>query len=235
MLTLHGNESPHDEIVEKSGAYKAISEFKDIMISNGFAPMYNIMINKYVAGDLSFLAQDFLADSFAYRLTIPLYVPTDRMRAFQKLRANLSDCIRVAESLKQSGLDDAGFRSKAVSGSEQNIRENIKNWDINIADKNQPQWAFFNIAQDLSLFYGNVGLHTKYLGNIRDMSAEQIVCAITAQLPNFDYSAYYDIAALPSISQIADRADISNNYVYSDVASCIYSWLDSNGTLNILQ
>lgn len=235
MLTLHGNENHHNEIVQRDDAFAFLDKFSLLLMENNFTIVYNLMLNKYFVSDwediIGFLSNK---KNYSCRLTIPLFVPTERLRSYQKYRANYDECKGLVDKVEYIGINSKDYERKIERGNERYIQRLVLGkWDYVEKNKNQPQWAFFHIRQDLDLFYGNAGLHTKYLGNIRNISVDELVEAISLQKANYDYSAYYDISLLPDIDIISEYVT-EDNLVYPDVESCIYSWLDRYGVKPIL-
>ena len=224
MLTLHGNEKHHNEIVCHPSGFSAIKNTADFLAENSFHVHYNLMLNKYLAEDWNYL-MSFISKmkNVKVRLTIPLFVPTNRLRKFTKYRAELSDCEVLINKTFGFGIDKHKFIEKIYNFNEKSILNRIDDqWDFCEKDSQQPQWAFFHISINGELYYGNAGLHTKHLGNVLEMSYDEIYDKIADKSANYDYSAYYEIKRLPSVDEILNYAKSSNlNYIFSDIESCI--------------
>jgi hypothetical protein len=108
-------------------------------------------------------------------------------------------------------------------------------FDYYKSDENSPNWAFFHITKELDLYYGNAGAHTKYLGNPKTDPATELCSEIADLKANYDYYAYYNIEQmLPAQVLIEKLQPLHTNFVYQDIAGCLYSWNDLCGVPNII-
>lgn len=238
MLTLHGAQAHHDEIVRNSRGFERISAMADLLHSEGFGVAFNLMLNRGLIEDWDAVCR-FMEEKRceAAYLTIPLYLPIERLRAFQQYRATYADCERLRGKLGRVGIDEAWFFRDVEAFCEATVRQRAlrDGWDYAAREREKPDWAFFHITQALELYYGNAGMHTKRLGSIAVMTSEEIYQAILPCRANYDYSAYYDLAELPPIAAVLAANPVWENYVYPDAEGCLYRWLDQMGVPNILQ
>lgn len=234
-LTLHGGRKSHDTIVRNSRAFDALLEAGQYFTSRGMELVFALMLNKSLIKD--WLEIEELLASLAHSsvfMVIPLYLPLERLRKYQEFRAQYKDCLGLKGKLGEVGIDEDLFFQTVEEGSEQNILKNLqKGFDYQEADQKSPNWLFFNIDENLNLYYGNVGASTKLLGNLITDTKEELLEKIIRQKANYDYSAYYDLASLPPLEEIIPK-DLSTNYIYPDQASCLYRWLDLKGISNII-
>ena len=237
MLTLHGTEACHNEIVRNPHGFEGISTMADILYREGMDATFNLMLNRSMIEDWDavccFLEEKRCAHAY---LTIPAYFPVERLRAFQSCRATYDDCMCLRGRLGYFGIDEARFFQKVERFNEAAIRERAlrEGWDYAACEQKKPDWAFFHITQNLEFYYGNAGMHTKRLGNIAAMTSEEIYRAVLQQRANYDYSAYYDLPTLPPIQTVLALNPLRENYVYPDAEGCLYRWLDQMGIENIL-
>lgn len=228
-LTIHGNEEHHNEVVRNKIAYKSLKKAADYFNSYGIELSISIMLNKYVVEDWNEI-MDFLNDvpNYGAFVVVPLYMPTDRLREFQKIRAEYDDCMKLEGRLRQLGIDEDEFFNTVESYNERAVLDLVKNgFDYKKAEEQCPNWVFLNISKELDLYYGNAGARTRLIGNLKTSSTVELINEIGKLKPNYDYSAFYDLDKLPSVDLILERIQpLRTNYVYPNVASCLYSWFD---------
>lgn len=170
-------------------------------------------------------------------MTVPLYVPTNRMRKYQSLRAECDDCMCLAAAAGEYGIDTSSLYKHCAEHNEKAVIETLKNegFDYGHEKNNAMQWKFFNITQNGDIFYGNVGAHTKYIGSLLDIEPEKLLEEIVTSAPNYDYVAYYPDEVFYDIEKhIARLPERTHNYVYKSKAECIYALLDELGVKNAL-
>jgi len=225
MLTIHGNKEHHNLIAKNNLAFdSAISSIKWLQ-SEGFKIKINLMLNKFLCDDWQTI-NGILSDNpdAESRITIPLYIPVDRLRAFQQYRAEYNDCMKL-----QGKFDKNDF----FENCEKNIFEKLCN-GLCFDYVEEEQWAFFNITQTFDIFYGNVGMHTQLLGNLLGDDPDELFNKISSLPSNCDWQAFYDIKKLPPVSSIiCNMEPLTTNFVYPSINDCIYSWFDKIGIPNI--
>lgn len=237
MLTLHGNEEHHNEIVRNPLGYEGIANTAEYFHSQGFNIIYNLILSKYLVEDwdtvVSFLKK---YHSSRVYLTIPFYIPIDRLKTYQTIRAEYDDCIKLKGRLSELGIDETEFFRKVESNCEKAIVQRLKDgYDYKKAAEQSPNWAFFNVSKDMDLYYGNAGARTKLLGNLLEASEEELYQKIISLKANYDYSAYYDVEKLPPIQRILERVEpLHTNYVYSEESNCLYWWFNQCQIPNII-
>ncbi len=228
-LTLHGNEEHHNEIVRNRKAFEAIKRTADYLNSYGIELFFSIMMNKYVIEDwkdiVKFLRKTPHYGAFA---VVPLYLPIERLREYQQVRAEYDDYFTLRGKMEPIGIDEDDLFHAVEAYNEEAIADLVRDgFDYKEAEDKCPNWAFFNIDHNLNLYYGNAGASTKLIGNLKSSSTSELVEAIKNLKANYDYSAYYDIDELPPVSEILEKIKpLKTNYVYPDIASCLYSWFD---------
>jgi len=238
MLTLHGDKDNHNRITRNEQAFDAVKTAVDWVIGCGFDIKFNLMLNKSLIADWREV-RAFVRDypQAVRKLTVPLYLPTARLRNFQQYRAEYSDCLRLKGALEEIGIDENSFFRDVFDNCETSVYALLKNNGFDYAGQEAglPDWAFFNITQSFDVFYGNAGLHTKRLGNLLDDDSDNLLRKIAALPSNYEWSAYYDVPALPPVKDVlCDISPVDANFVYSSIHDCVYSWLDRIGVPSIL-
>ena len=228
-LTLHGNEEHHNEIVRNKIAFETIEKTAEYFNSYGIELYFSIMMNKYVIEDWNYI-EKFLEKTPSYGAfaVVPLYMPFTRLREFQRLRAEYEDYLKLKGKMSQIGIDEEELFYIVEAYNEKAVADLVKDgFDYRKAEAQCPNWAFFNISQNLNLYYGNAGARTRLIGNLRSSSTLDLVEAIRDLKANYDYSAFYELDKLPPANEVLKNVQpLRSNYVYPNVASCLYSWFD---------
>lgn len=238
MLALHGSKDNHNRAVHNPRAFDELFRTVGFLAENGFDVLFNIIVSKLLPdGFPEILERISAADSCTARLTVPLYVPTERMRRYQSLRADYNDCMRIAELADKYNIDTRPINEHCISHSEKAVLADISanGFNYGLERSNAADWAFFNITQDLDVYYGNAGAHTKYLGNLKSMNSDELYQAVRPLKANCDYNAFYDDEVFYTLeNRLQNLPYVSENLVYPSKADCVYAMLDKMNTPNIL-
>jgi len=233
MLALHGIEQSHNEIVCRRNAFSKLFETADYFTEKGFSVLFNLIVSKVLCRDFRQLMQTIAFYPKAdVRLTIPLYVPTKRLSKYQACRAEYDDCIRLAAIAEEYSVNTVKFLEYCNKYNEAAVFAKLREDGFRYSEEKQKavQWKFFNITQNGDLYLGNVGAHTKWLGNLLYTAEEKLLAGIQTSEPNYDYTAYYPddlfISLEKKLIHIPPR---KHNYVYSSKQDCIYAMLDELG------
>lgn len=238
MLAIHGAEQSHNEIVCRRNAYSKLFEAADYFSEKGFSVLFNLIVSKALCKDFKQLMQKIaLFPQAGARLTIPLYVPTKRLRRYQARRAEYDDCIRLAEMASEYSINTVQFLEHCNKYNEAAVLSELRADGFNYLREKQKavQWKFFNITQNGDIFLGNVGAHTKWLGNLFHTPEDKLLAEILSCDPNYDYTAYYPNDVFVSLEKIFSHVpQRMHNYVYGSKQDCIYAVLDEVGVQNAL-
>ena len=235
MLTLHGDREHHNTITQNKLSFDAVKACAKWLCGEGLDIKFNLMLSKFLIADWQKI-HEFIADfpGAEKKLTIPLYLPTDRLRKFQRYRAEYDDCARLSGKLENIGIKEENL----FDNCERNIYAKVNDcvcFDYAEEENKLPEWTFFNITQAFDVFYGNAGLHTRRLGNLLYDAPDELAQKMITLPANYDWSAYYDTDKLPPIeSVLRDIKPLNTNFVYSSIHDCIYSWLDGMNVPNII-
>jgi len=194
MLALHGNRDNHNRVVQNPNAFDELFRTADFFAENGFDVLFNLIVSKPLLDDFSETLERLSDIPCKARLTVPLYVPTERMRRYQSMRADYSDCMRIAELADKYGVDINSLNEHCKYHSEKAVLTDISTngFNYDLEKSNAADWTFFNITQNFDVYYGNVGAHTKHLGNLKNMSKDELYQSIIPLEANCDYNAFYD-------------------------------------------
>lgn len=238
MLAVHGTEQLHNRTVCHPNAYAKLFETADFFSKSGFEVLFNFIVSKTLCVDFEQLMQKVSAYSRAkIRLTVPLYVPTKRLRAYQRNRAEYEECLRLAEPASAYSIDTSNLLECCHKYNENHVirQLNSTGFDYSAEKSKAIQWKFFNVTQSGDLYYGNVGAHTKRLGNLLHTPSNEILEQVLSTEPNYDYTAYYDDEAFFHLEKhLRHLQPRTHNYVYNNKQDCLYALLDEIGVPNII-
>ena len=236
MLALHGNEKNHNIITKNSTSFKKLFEAAMLIRENGFDTLYNLMVSKKLLFGLESIFARVLKIGGECRLTVPLFVPTERMRMYEKIRANVTDCYEIAKTSGCFGINTSPLIYCCENYTEKAIKEQILNGTLNPNSftTDSQDWVFINITQELDMYYGNVGAHTRYIGNIGNMSDKEIIEKVLSLKSNYDFSAYFDECFFSELQKRLENLQNPNNKVYPSYMDCIFNIFDNQGVPNIL-
>ena len=235
MLALHGDENNHNAIVKNNSAYEKIFETAKFVMDNGFDVLHNVMVSKRLLVNFEKTLTRIREIGGRARLTVPVFVPTERMRAYQQIRASASECYKIAEIAKDFDIDTTSLIEHCKHHNEKSVTEKIllEGFDYVKEKSNAPNWVFINITRNLDLYYGNVGSHTKFLGNIRQLSESEIINLVIDLMPNYDYTAYFQDEAFMQLDKYFSCIT-PNKLVYPSTIDCIYNVLDKSNVKNLI-
>ena len=229
MLAVHGNEQTHDCLVNRTGAYYDIFKTADFLSEQGFGIMFNLIVSKHLFSGLESGIDAMMSCKNAdCRLTVPIYVPTTRMKKYQKHRADILDCTKIARTASTMGIKTDALLKNCEFYNEHSIVNGIitDGFDYAFEKSLAPQWKFFNITQKLDIFFGNAGAHTKLLGNMRTLSTQQLLDELSMMSTNYDYNAYYPDNAFENLEhKFKSLSSTRPSLVYPSKQDCIYALL----------
>ncbi len=229
MLALHGDRHNHDQVTQTCGSYDGLFRAADMLAHNGFKLLWNLMVSRPLAQDIHSVLNRISPYHASARLTVPLYVPTARMRGFQSFRADYEACIKIAHAAEGHGIPSASLVQHCVEHSETAVLQDLTThgFDYRNALRRAPNWVFFHITQELDLYYGNVGAHTQYLGNLRSLDVDRLSSMLASLGQNYDWNAFYDDSIWNHLCEnLFPLCFKPNNFVYPSKADCLYAWLD---------
>lgn len=229
MLALHGDRINHDWATQTRGSYDGLFHAADMLSHNGFNLLWNFTVSRILAQDIQAVLEHISPYKASAHLTVPLYVPTVRMQKFQSLRANHDTCAKIARIAADYGVSSKSLLQHCATHSETAVYQDLITYgfDYKTELRLTPNWAFFHITQDLDLYYGNVGAHTQYLGNLRFLQTNVIASVLASAGPNYDWNAFYDDSIWNHLCEnLFPLRFKSHNLVYPSKADCLYAWLD---------
>lgn len=239
FLAIHGSEMSHNRVVHNHYGYQKLIETARWATKNGFKAYFNLIVSKILCNEFFDIADVMTQFPTANaRLTIPIYVPNPRMRKYESIRAEKSDCQALIRKASELGIDTTALSYAVSNFNEEAIYQHMTN-KLNVGgsiDDSSPQWAFFNVTQTLDLYYGNVGAHTKYLGNLKHTDTDLLLTRICELPSNYSFSGYYSSDAHARfMDTISGYPQPITKRVYPSREDCIFSWMDQSGIPNIIE
>ena len=238
-FTLLGGRASHNALVKNKAAFDALLSFAHWTQEQGLGLGINLMMCKPLIDDWREVT-DFVErfPTASVSAVIPSFLPVDRLRRFQKHRAEHGDYMKIRGQLSRFGIDENDFYSVVDNFCERNVFDMLTSnpcFDYRKDESMLPNWVFINVTNNCDIYYGNVGMHTLKLGNILADDPQVLLGKIQALPPNYDWSAYYNLDEVPPMRELLSSLPaIESNYVYPRIQDCIYSWLDLCGVSNIL-
>jgi len=140
--------------------------------------------------------------------------------------------MKLKGKLETIGVNEQAFFEDVENFCESNIisSQALRGFDYIEDEDKLPNWTLLNITANYDIFYGNAGAHTRKLGNIIEDEPRKLLELILRLLPNYGWSAYYDVGKLPPVQTLISAVSpLTSNYVYPKIQDCIYRWLDVCG------
>ena len=221
-LTFHGGKKHHNEIVHNEQGFDTLKDTAIYLHEKGIKVFLSFMISQYLINDLAAIDQllhEIPYDSFYF--VIPNFMPTTRMMKYQKIRLTYEDYSILFDFMDQRHIDSVQIKQQAASFNEKNILASLNEDYLKKFFANEPKQAFFKVDQQLNFYYGDTGAVSQRIGNLKEMTSEEILDAILQAKPN-----YYDSSLIHlrnySHDQLFHLPPSDKNYVYPDIASCLY-------------
>jgi hypothetical protein len=234
MLTLHGPEAVHNSAVCHQSALNLQQTALERIKACGLKTRLNLMMSTDLLArfneTLSFIG---CFDYDKRQVTVPLYVPTPRLRAFEPHRAALDRILPVQAMLVElCDTDRNAFWERVEDFSEANLIRPLFEQPEDYQSFTQiverlPQWKFVTIDSGLNLYYGNGKVVHRKIGNIRELSVEEIVTAINNLGPNYAISGYFSLQTLLSPLEVVQRyGNPRGTKVYTCLDDVLMRYLD---------
>lgn len=230
FFAVHGGQEAHDRMVGRPRRFAQLFETADFLVSRGFHVRFSLMLSRVFAEGLDEIMERISRYPGAkIDPIVPLYAPTPRLRTYQQYRLESQELLALCDRLDSWQVDTAKVRKLCANCSEQVVWAAHKNFAAERSSA--PNWAFFHVTHDLKLYYGNAGMHTRLLGNLRTMTAQQVYEAIAPLGPNYDFDAFYPMEAFERLHAMPRP---TTDRVYPSHPDCYYAWLDELGVHNLL-
>ena len=221
-FAIHGNNETHNQIVKNDEGLESIIKACEIFKKNDFEIWISLMITKKLIEELSDISIILNQTKYDHILpVIPDYFPTTRLNKYQEIRCNTNDYKSLINFLEERNVDVTDVNNAIDSFNEQEIINNLNVESVKekLLSKNM---AFFHIDHNLNFYYGNTGSKLKSLGNIKELSSDDIYKTIIDSNDNYFETStihYDDIIEAINHNELNPSKE---NYVYpSEIAGLI--------------
>lgn len=221
-LTFHGGKKHHNEIVHNEQGFDVLKETAIYLHNKGIKVFLSFMISQYLIEDLDAIDQllhEIPYDDFFF--VIPNFMPTTRMINYQKLRLAHEDYPILFDFMDQRHIDSSEIKKQVTNFNEKKILASLSEEYLKDFFENEPKQAFFKVDQQLNFYYGNTGATSQLIGNLNDLTSEEILQSILQAKPNYYDSSHIHLKNY-SYDQLFGLTPSDKNYVYPDIASCLY-------------
>lgn len=227
-ITLHSGEAHHDEIVRRTGAFRASIEAAAFLRDMGAELNVSLMLNRFFPGDAEEIDRVLrkLEPSFVY-FAIPNYTPHADMPGFEPYRATLSDLQALLPRLQDWGQDADALLERAAQCTVAAVKERLEGGlSLRALFEEGQDELYCTVHPDCRLYLGNTGVETACLGDLRRLDAAE-TAEILAKAPgNRDYGAFYDLAELPGETALIGALErLDPGLLYADLPSVLYRGL----------
>lgn len=225
-ITIHGAGAHHDEIVLRPGAYEKTIAAAEYFKGKGAGIGVSLMLNRFFVQDaaaLNAMLSKLEPDHIWF--VIPIFTPHQNMEAFEPYRADMEVLRSLARYLPQWNAPN--ILQKAERHTVGAVIAGLKS-GMRLREKFQsPQHELYlTLHPDCKLYVGNTGVETELLCDLRFAEPEALAGRINALPANSDYTAFYDLDALPAENDlIAAMESLPQGNVYGDVESVLYRGL----------
>ncbi len=213
-FAIHGNNETHNQIVNNNIGLESIIKASKLFRENKFEIWISLMITKKLAKELDEVSSILAQIQYDNILpVIPDYFPTPRLVKYQNIRCNQKEYEKILEFLVSKKVDISDIKNAVQSNNEEVIIQNL-NVDLVSNELLSKRTAFFHIDNKLDFYLGNTGSPLKYLGNIKDLSSDEIYYNIIIAEDNYFETAsihYNDIISYVSNNRLKRSKE---NYVY---------------------
>lgn len=221
-VTFHGANAHHNEITRNSRSFEEGLEHLQYVRENHGSVYISLMLSSLLVADRDKITElvQTISPDYVY-FAIPSFPPTQRMLAYQPYRATYEEALRLEGYLSAWHVSEPDILGRFHAFNTEAIFETLKaHSDFSFLP--QPDAVFLSVHQNLDLFYGNSGVETKKLGNLRTLSSEEILDFLTHCRPNYTFfpSCFRNPPSYEAFLSDVAR-NLSPNYIYPDLDSFI--------------
>lgn len=221
-FAIHGTHETHNRIVNSDIGLESIRKACKLFKENGFEVWLSFMLTKKFSNELENM--DDMLEQMEYDFILPVipdYFPTTRLNKYQNIRCNKNEYEEIIEFLVSKNVDVSDIKNAMELYNEEAILRNL-NVDVVKNELTSKNTAFFHIDYKLDFYLGNTGVELKYLGNIKNLSSEEMYdCIISAEDNFFETESIHYGDIISAISNNGLKSS-KENYVYpTEIAGII--------------
>ena len=213
-FAIHGNNDTHNKIVNNNLGLESIIEASELFRENDFEIWISLMITKKLVNELDDLSDILSKMQYDNILpVIPDYFPTPRLMKYQNIRCNKNEYEQIMEFLDARKVNLSNIKNAIQFYDEETIIQNI-DVDLIRNELTSKNTAFFHIDNKLDFYLGNTGSPLRHLGNIKDLSSDEIYhCIIKAEDNYYETGTIHYNNIISAVSNNGLKRS-KENYVY---------------------
>lgn len=224
-FAVHGTRDVHNSIVNNDSGLESIIAASKLFKEHDFKIWISLMISKRLVRDLNGLSDVLSQIPYDNILpVIPDYYPTPRLLKYQDIRCNKDEYGELIDFLISKNVDTSDIEYAVRSYNEEAIMDTLDK-DLVTAELRSKETAFFHIDNKLDFYLGNTGSPLSCLGNIKDLTPEEIYNLIVSADDNYYETSsihYSDILSAVSSGKLRLSKE---NYVYPSEISGIIAMI----------
>jgi hypothetical protein len=238
VVTLHGRDHVHDELVNLRGAYSLTKEALRRIHAVGLRCYVNVYLNAACMPTFSAFGEELRRTDFdALFFGIPVYVPHARLRNYEAIRVSLHQVVPHIEticSLNQGGNElwenladytEASLCRQAMEGVEVS-----EDWFAYYDDSSIIE---LGCLHNLDIIDGDIGYPMNRYGNLRDEAFTQIIETVVSATESGNYVGINDLrnffghSTIPSLPELVSKAGRpASDRIHTHRCSMRLAWLD---------
>ncbi len=213
-FAIHGKNETHNQIVNNNLGLESIIAASELFREHDFDIWISLIINKKMVNELDDLSAILSKVQYDNILpVIPNYFPTSRMMKYQNIRCSKNEYKQIIEFLVARKVNVSDIENAVQAYNEETIIQTI-DADLIKNDLTSKNTAFFHIDSELNFYLGNTGSSLKYLGNIKDLSSDEIYRSIIAVEDNYFETSSIHYDDIISVVTHDGLKRSKENYVY---------------------
>ena len=221
-VTFHGAKEHHNEITRNPRSFDEGLKHIQYVKENQGAVYVSLMLSALLVEDRDKITEllQTIAPEEVY-FAVPNFAPTQRMLAYQPYRVTYEDAMRLKGYLSAWLVSEEEILSRFNAYNTEAIFDELKRHS-DFSFLPIPKAVYLSVHQNLDLYYGNTGVETAKLGNLRTLSSEDIIVFLLQCRPNYNFfpSCFHNPPSYEAFLSDVAR-NLSPNYIYPNIDSFI--------------
>ncbi len=218
-ITLHGGEKNHDLITRTPGFFAESLEYARFLRANGGRMEVNLMLSRLLVDDREAVtaALETLRPDAVF-LNVTNAAPNRRLWDYQQWRVSLTDAEKLDGYLSRWGLDEDKTLDRLKNSTHRALVKQLERE----GPPKEPGHCFLSLHRDRTLWLGNTGMERRLLGDLGQLTEEQIIAQLEACPSNWNFypSAFADPPAFDRVLAHA-KAHTRQELLYPDTDSLL--------------
>lgn len=239
-LCIHGGEVSHNRLVNHPTVFQSLVRATKQFREHGFRLGVSLMLSTCLIEGLDQVQAllERLDPDFTL-LVVPLHAPTKRMRDYLELRPTLEQCVTSLPQISQWGIDPDELIDQLNRYHLDWVMEEMTNTPFEaLAWPESRDRVYYSIHPNLDLFYGNTGDERKKIGNLRELSDEDLIESLLSDQPNETFTSRLSRDDLRLLYDALKQGSYDfPDWVFPDLDSalcCLYELLIREGGIATL-